>query len=125
VAVGCSVKNAALNGTSENFVSEHGNFITDSGFREHIRKTAEARGAGNGFNIVVANIVADAIISMHGLVKTFLKENGVFIASGIITERACDVVTALTENGFQILDESEKDGWFAVTAGIKNGENHA
>ena len=37
--------------------------------------------------------------------KDYLKDNGIFIASGIITEKKRHGKEALTNNGFKILEE--------------------
>jgi len=54
------------------------------------------------FELVVANIVADAIIMLSPAVKPFVKKDGVYIVSGIIDTREQDVVPALEACGFVI-----------------------
>ena len=46
---------------------------------------------GGGYDMVVANIVADVIIGLSGQVRPFLKEDGLFLCSGIIDDRAEEV----------------------------------
>jgi len=65
-----------------------------------------------GYEVVVANIVADIIIRLAPDVGEFLGENGVFIVSGIIEERANEVIEALTAAGYVIVDESYENGWY-------------
>ncbi len=65
-----------------------------------------------GYDVVVANIVADIIIRLAPDVGAYLAENGVFIVSGIIEERANEVIDALHAAGYRVLDESYENGWY-------------
>lgn len=66
-----------------------------------------------GYDIIVANIVADVIIRMSGNVSEFLAPEGCFIVSGIIDSRTDEVISALTEAGFEIVDSVTENGWYA------------
>lgn len=66
----------------------------------------------NGYDVVVANIVADVIIRLAPDVGDYLSENGVFIVSGIIEERAAETVAALRAAGYVVVDESYENGWY-------------
>ena len=74
---------------------------------------------GSGYNIVVANILADVIIPLSKYVKEFMKEDGYFISSGIIDMKADEVKTALTENGYDIVEETRMGDWVSYVAKIK------
>ena len=63
------------------------------------------------YDVVIANIVADVIITLSYTVSEFLKEKGIFIVSGIINERADEVREKLIDNGFKIICENTLDGW--------------
>lgn len=67
-------------------------------------------------NIVVANIIADIVILLSGIIKPLIKENGIFITSGIIHDRKNDVIDSLIKNGFQIVETRELGEWVAVVA---------
>ncbi len=71
------------------------------------------------FDVVCANIVADVIIGLSATVKAFLKEDAVFLCSGIIDMRADEVEAALIQNGFKILDSFVQDNWHAYAAKLK------
>lgn len=66
------------------------------------------------FDLVVANIVADAIIMLSPAVKPFVKQDGVYIVSGIIDTREAEVVEALNACGFVIEKRFEKRGWLCM-----------
>ena len=65
------------------------------------------------YDFVVANIVADVIIRMAPDIGEYMAENGVLIVSGIIEERAEEVVSVLAENGFTVEDFRRENGWYA------------
>ncbi len=74
---------------------------------------------GSGYDLIYANIVADVLIAMSGLFKGFLKPSGHLIVSGIIIERADEVLDTLKEKGFEVLTVKEKEGWAAALLKIK------
>ena len=70
----------------------------------------------NRYDVVCANIVADVIISLLSNVDNFMKEDSVFICSGIIDVRENDVKAAFERFGYEIIDEETMENWraFAV-----------
>ena len=66
------------------------------------------------YDIICANIVADIIIRMAPDIGAFMKDGGVLIVSGIIIERAGEVLDVLEQAGFTKLAVSEKEGWAAA-----------
>lgn len=108
-AVNTAAENMEKNGfSSDKYRAFCGNIIDDSSLREKI---------GGGYKIVVANIVADVIIAMSGLFRGFMADGATLIVSGIITERLPEVLKSLTENGFSIKSQSEREGWNVITLG--------
>ena len=69
------------------------------------------------FDVIVSNIVADAIVSLAGQVEKHLNPGGVWISSGIIDTREDDVLAAFAANGFRVLDRHEEGGWLCFAAG--------
>jgi ribosomal protein L11 methyltransferase len=70
-------------------------------------------------DVIVANIIADAIINLCKDVPKLLKKDGVFIASGIIKDRLQDVEDVLSKNGFDIVKNMEMGEWAAIAAVVK------
>ncbi|MBQ9803176.1 MAG: 50S ribosomal protein L11 methyltransferase [Clostridia bacterium] len=70
--------------------------------------------SGGGYDIVCANIVADIIIRMAPDVSAYMKDDGILLASGIITERADEVTEALCANGLQVAEHHTDNGWCAL-----------
>ena len=58
--------------------------------------------------------MADVIKAMAPLFPRFLKPDGTLILSGIITERADEVLETVTAQGFAVLEKREASGWCAV-----------
>ncbi|MDR2687035.1 MAG: 50S ribosomal protein L11 methyltransferase [Oscillospiraceae bacterium] len=69
------------------------------------------------FDVVVSNIVADAIVSLAGQIQRHLKPGGVWVSAGIIDTRAGDVLEALEGNGWRVLERREEEGWVCLAAG--------
>ena len=59
---------------------------------------------GKKYDAAFANIVADIVIPLSAMVPDFIKDNGLFIWSGIIAERLDDVTEALGKNGFEVFE---------------------
>jgi ribosomal protein L11 methyltransferase len=70
----------------------------------------------NKADIVVANIMADIIKILAKDVKNFLKEDGVFISSGIILDKIEEVKNSLIENEFEIIDVTTQGEWSAIVS---------
>ncbi|MBR2715894.1 MAG: 50S ribosomal protein L11 methyltransferase [Ruminococcus sp.] len=67
------------------------------------------------FDIIVANIVADAIIFLSKGVREFMNDDTVYVMSGIIDSRLSDVLNALKDD-FTVIDEVFDNGWYCVIA---------
>ncbi|MBE6552989.1 MAG: 50S ribosomal protein L11 methyltransferase [Ruminococcaceae bacterium] len=63
------------------------------------------------YDLICANIVADIIIRMTPDVAPFMHEKTVLLASGIISERAQDVIDCFEANGYRIVEKLEDNGW--------------
>jgi len=63
------------------------------------------------YDVIVANIIADVIIYFCSVAGQFMKDNAVFIVSGIVDTREADVLKAFDENGFKIKERREENGW--------------
>ena len=66
------------------------------------------------FDVVTANIVADAIIMLTPDVKKFLSKESVYIVSGIIDIREDEVMSCLIENDFKIINRRTENGWVCL-----------
>ena len=69
--------------------------------------------AGEKWDLILANIVADVIIPLSGMVGPWLAPGGRFLCAGIIDTRAGEVRAALEKNGFVVEDALERKGWCA------------
>lgn len=105
-AVNTASANVEQNGfDATRYAAYCGNIIDDEKLRERI---------GVGYDIITANIVADVIVKMCPFFRGFLKENGIVIVSGVITERLDEVKAALEENKIKIERITEEEGWNAI-----------
>ena len=102
-AVDVTRENAALNGIAgDSLTVRTGDILTDAALRTAI---------GTGYDLVLANIVADVIIALAPAVRPLLREGGLFLCSGIIDERAEEVADKLTAAGLTLLDTRRSEGW--------------
>ena len=105
VAVRVALENVELNNLQDKIEILHGN-LTDV-----IREKAD---------IVVANIMADIILILLEDVRAFIKDDGLFISSGIIQEKRAAVEARLLEKNFSIVEVETKGEWCAITAQKKS-----
>ena len=97
------MSNAGLNGLGpERITVRAGDILGDAELRARI---------GGGWELVLANIVADVIIPLSGLARQFMAPDAVLICSGIIDDRCREVETALRANGFEILAHLNEEEW--------------
>lgn len=68
------------------------------------------------YDLITANIIADAIIELSKTIVSFLKPGGIFLCSGIIRPRTEEVLAALKLNGLKIEGSFEENDWFAIAA---------
>jgi ribosomal protein L11 methyltransferase len=68
------------------------------------------------FNLVVANIITNAILQVIPHLSKVLEEKGLFLASGIIEERFPEIKAGLEQHGFVLNKYLTEDGWSGVVA---------
>lgn len=106
LAVEIAYQNAELNNiTKDSFYAKAGNVLDDSILTQEI--------LSNTYDVVVANIVADVIIPLAPLAYKAVKDDGIFITSGIIEDRIDDVTEALLNTGFEITEIKRSADWAA------------
>ena len=111
-AVKVAYDNASLNGIDKDkYYVTAGNVVTDENLKDEI--------GYKKYDIVLANIIADVICFISPVVPNQLKDDGVFIASGIIKDRLQDVYDALDKNNLKVIDTIIKDEWVCVVSKIK------
>jgi len=70
--------------------------------------------AGQEFDLVVANLTADVIIPLAADFPAAMKPQGVLIVSGILREQGEDVRSALTAQGFNLIEEKPDGEWVTM-----------
>ena len=99
VAVRTAGENAALNGVQDKLTVLVGD-LSDK--------------ASGKYDIITANIVANAILSLAPAVPGLMAEGATFIASGIIDSRKDKVIAGLEKAGLAVVEVKEKRGWECI-----------
>ena len=100
-------ENAAMNGIGrDTYTVRVGDILSNGALRA---------GIGGGYDVVLANIVADVIIGLAPMARSLLSETGVFLCSGIIDDRAAEVADKLRQAGLEIVETRSAEGWYAYT----------
>ncbi len=108
-AIEASHENMAANGIAEDrFRVMIGNLITD-------KKIQDAIGY-NGYDIVVANILADVLVPLTPVIINHLKKGGIYITSGIIDDKEELVVETVKAAGLEVLEVAYQGEWVSVIA---------
>ncbi len=104
-------ENAAINSLyADRFTAVTGDVIGDE---------AMMRRLGEGYDVVLANIVADVIIPLAPVVPHFLKKDSVFICSGILDKRLDEVTRALEAAGLTVISTGMQEDWCRITARLR------
>jgi len=99
-AVHIAVENLKRNG-----VDAQGFFVNCANLAEGITET---------YNIAAANILSHVILDLLKDIRRVLKSGGIFICSGIVDKNEKQVVAAMRNIGFEILETSSQDEWVAI-----------
>ena len=83
-----------------------GNIIDDTAVEEE---------AGYGYDIAVANILAEVLIPLMPVLYRHVREGGMVITSGIIEGREDAVADAMKAAGFEVCDILKQGEWRCVT----------
>ncbi|MCP3923450.1 MAG: 50S ribosomal protein L11 methyltransferase [Desulfobacterales bacterium] len=101
IAVAIAEKNLRLNKIDENF---------------EIVKGDLSKSVDKSYDFVAANILAEVVIVLIPDVPRVLNKDGLFLASGIISEKKDAVLSTLKENGFDVVEVKEKDSWVSIVS---------
>ena len=108
-AVEAVAQNMESNGISEeSFQMMIGNIITDQDVQDRVGYEC--------YDIVVANILADVLVSLTPVIVRQMKKGGIYITSGIIDTKEQVVRDAVEAAGLEILEVTRQGEWVCVTA---------
>lgn len=95
--------------------AEKNGFALQTYVGDVIGDAALSANIGDGYDVIVANIVADVIMGMQLILKSKLKQDGILIVSGIIAPRADEVQESLLNAGFVLDKRAQSGDWVAMT----------
>lgn len=105
LGVEATLDNAKLNKVEDRIIVHHGDLC------EKLNSKAD---------VIVANILAHILVKLLGDISKFIKDDGIFVGSGIIDSKYKDVEDALIESNFEILEVNKNKDWVCVIARRKN-----
>ena len=76
-------------------------------------------------DLIVSNIIAEVIVKLSKDIVNYLNPNGIFIASGIITEKKDMVKEALEKEGFNIIQVDIMNDWVCIVSKLEKDVKHA
>lgn len=108
-ALDAVAQNCEANGIApESFSMMIGNIITD-------REVQDKVGYGC-YDIVAANILADVLVPLTPVVVNHMKPGGIYITSGIISDKEELVTAAVKAAGLKVVEVTRQGEWVSVTA---------
>jgi ribosomal protein L11 methyltransferase len=114
---GTDVDICAENATADNMAA---NDLAEAGFNLLIGNIIDdedvRRKVGDGYDIVVANIIAQVLIPIMPCGVNSLKKGGIYIMSGVIDEKEESVVNACLDAGLEIVGTDHMGEWVGIVA---------
>lgn len=101
VAVNSTIANRNLNGFKDQITVQQNDLLKDVSIRA---------------DVIVSNILADILLRVIEDAWNNLTDNGYFITSGIIVQKADKVQKAMEEHGFIIVERKEQNKWISFIA---------
>jgi ribosomal protein L11 methyltransferase len=87
-----------------------------------IKKGNLLDGINGNADIIVANIVAEVVVTLSETIKDYLSKDGIFVASGIIGEKMEYVEKNFKKNGLEIIETEKTNDWICIAAKIGKDE---
>lgn len=103
LAIDASNENAERNGVMDACTFLEGNLL-------------DQVDGSNPADVVIANILAQAVVGLTPDVVRVIRPGGIFISSGIIEPYVGDVSAALSASGFDLLETRKLGEWYALIA---------
>ncbi len=109
-AVSAAEENREANGIMpEQFQVCIGNIIEDRAVKEQV--------GFDRYDIVTANILADIILPLQGIIADHIKSGGYFISSGIIDTKEQAVLDAISKTPqLEVIEVARQGEWVSITA---------
>ncbi len=108
-----SIKAVDIDGVAVRVAKENiaNNHLTD---RIDVKEGDLLHGTEGKADVIIANILAPIIIMLLPDIPGKLKDDGVFLASGIIEERVDDITAAAAEQGMKVDAVDHRGGWVVM-----------
>lgn len=107
------VKAVDIDGVAVRVAKEN---VADNGLSDkvEVREGDLLHGTEGQADMIIANIIADIIIMLLSDIPGKLKDDGIFLASGIIEERCEDITEAARKVGLKVDSVDHRGGWVVM-----------
>ena len=108
-AITAAYENMDVNGIDRgDFDVMIGNLITDKDIQDRV--------GYEKYDIVMANILAEVLVPLTPVITAQMKTGGIYITSGIISDKESTVCKAVEDAGLTMLEVTRQGEWVSVTA---------
>ena len=105
-AIEATAQNKEANGIAEDDYQVYiGNLIIEESLRETV---------GYGYDLVTANILAEILVALTPVVVRHLKPGGIYITSGILTEKEDMVREAMEAVSIEVVEVCRQGEWISI-----------
>ena len=84
--------------------------------RFHVRVGDLLKGIDAQFDLIVANIITELILSLLEDLEPVLRDGGIFICSGMVEKNCHRVIEKMREIGLRIIERKTRAMWSVATA---------
>ena len=112
--------------TPDRFNLVMGNLIDDPAVQAEVLRLSspaaapatapDSETAATGYDLILANILPAVLVPLAPVIPRFLKAGGIYITSGILTERIPEVKAAIEQAGLTVIETTTRGEWNSIVA---------
>ncbi len=80
----------------------------------HVRAGTLDEGPGETFDLILANITIATLLDLHPRLRSHLRRDGIAVLSGVLAERADELLSVLQQAGWRHVRTDQEQDWVAI-----------
>ncbi len=80
----------------------------------HVRAGTLDEGPGETFDLILANITIATLLDLHPRLRSHLRADGIAVLSGVLAERADELLSVLQQAGWRHVRTDQEQDWVAI-----------